>query len=102
MTEFESIMNGLNEAIEYKKGNLEAVVVKRSITPVVELSSEKVKEIRRSLNMSQVMFADVLGVSKKTIAAWEVGTNSPSGIAKRFLALSICMNTIIAVLFTNS
>ena len=35
--------------------------------------------------MSQKIFASYLGVSDKTVEAWESGTNHPSGAASRLL-----------------
>ena len=37
--------------------------------------------------MTQKLFASALGVSVKTIEAWESGTNAPMGIANRMLEL---------------
>lgn len=35
--------------------------------------------------MSQKIFASYIGVSPKTVEAWEAGTNHPSGAASRLL-----------------
>ncbi len=43
------------------------------------------KNLRAELNVSQAVFARVLGVSKKTVEAWEAGRNVPSGSARRLL-----------------
>jgi len=37
--------------------------------------------------MTQRLFAEALGVSVKTVEAWEAGTNRPSGLANRMLEL---------------
>ena len=37
--------------------------------------------------MSQRIFAGYLGVSDKTVEAWEAGTNRPSGAACRILRM---------------
>lgn len=37
--------------------------------------------------MTQVIFAQILGVSKKTVEAWEAGINSPNGPAKRIIGM---------------
>ena len=85
---FESIKQGLNEAIEYERGNLPNVKVdKISISPLHFYTSNDVKSIRLSHNMTQRLFAEALGVSVKTVEAWEAGTNSPSGTASRMLEL---------------
>lgn len=87
MNVYESIVQGLNEAIEYEKGNLKAKTVKMSIAPLPEIESNQVRDIRQSLDMTQRMFAAVMGVSIKTVEAWENGTNTPSGVARRMLSL---------------
>jgi len=46
---------------------------------------ETVKTTRNLLGASQGMFAQFLGVSVKTVRAWEQGINVPSDIACRFM-----------------
>jgi len=85
---FESIKQGLVEAIEYERGNLPNVRVDRiTVSPLRMYSSEDVKSIRNRNNMTQRLFAEALGVSAKTVEAWETGTNTPSGVARRMLEL---------------
>ena len=48
---------------------------------------DEIKQIRQRLNMTQKLFAAALGVSVKTVEAWESGTNTPTGIANRMLEL---------------
>lgn len=83
---YESIMAGLNEAVEDSKSKekkLRRRVV--SIVPVKEYSAVEVREIRKSTGFSQKLFASYMGVSDKTVEAWEAGTNRPSGAASRIL-----------------
>lgn len=85
---FNSIMAGLNEALEVSKGNLNTVRRRKvSISPVPEYSANRIKEIREALNLSQMIFAEAIGVSVKTVEAWESGRNKPQGPASRFLQL---------------
>lgn len=84
---FNSIMEGLNEALEVSKGNHTARRRKVTISPVPEYKADKIKEIREALNLSQMVFAEAVGVSVKTIEAWESGRNRPQGPASRFLQL---------------
>ncbi|MCI0380482.1 MAG: helix-turn-helix domain-containing protein [Gemmataceae bacterium] len=44
-----------------------------------------VKKVRQSLGASQSVFALFLGVSVKTISAWEQGVNPPNRMARRFM-----------------
>lgn len=55
---FDDITMGLNQAIEVEQDKLKA---------------------------KKAVFAYYMGVSKKTVEAWERGTNSPSGSACRLL-----------------
>lgn len=87
MNVYESIVRGLNEAIAYEKGELEVRTVKVSVAPLPDMASNDVKNIRLSLDMTQAIFAAVMGVSVKTVEAWESGINTPSGTARRMLSL---------------
>ncbi len=88
MNVFEEIKTGLNEAIEYEKGNFKANSKILSITPLEEFSAAEIKEIRKSTGLTQVLFANYLGVSLKTVEAWESGRNKPNGCACRLLSIT--------------
>ena len=45
--------------------------------------------------MSQKVFAGYLGVSGKTVEAWEAGTNHPSGAASRILNMMEIDNNLV-------
>ena len=85
MKVYDDIVQGLKEAIAYENGTGKARVQKRSVNPVPEMTPSEVKDIRHELNMSQATFAVVMGVSTKTVEAWEAGTNKPNGPARRFM-----------------
>lgn len=87
MSVFDSIMNGLNEALAYKKGEIKANVRKITITPIQKYEAKDIKRIRNGLKLPQPVFADLLGVSKKTVEAWESGRNIPQGSSLRLLEL---------------
>lgn len=80
---FSGIMDGLQEALAYKRGSAAAGTFarKRSL-PVVDAA-----EIRSSLNMTQKAFAEVLGVSRRTVEAWESGKSTPTPTAKKLMYL---------------
>lgn len=83
---FNSIMAGLTEAVEdAQSGNNKLPRRTVTVIPVKEYQAEQIKTIRRSVKMSQKSFASYLGVSEKTVEAWEAGTNHPSGAASRIL-----------------
>ena len=52
----------------------------------VEMPSD-VKKTREHLHLSQSAFADLIGVSVKTIQEWEQGRRKPSGPASALLRI---------------
>ena len=86
---YKNIVSGLNEAIKYEKeGALKGARRCRvTIKPVPHYGANKIKSIRNKLGLSQLAFAKALGVSKKTVEAWEAGRNKPQGPAQRILEL---------------
>ena len=87
MKAFDSIMKGLNEAVEYEKGEKTARSERVTILPPPNVSASEVKELRLRLNMTQSTFAALMGVSNKTVEAWEKGTNTPAGTARRMIGM---------------
>lgn len=83
---YESIMAGLTEAVEDVR---EKKLPRRMVTvlPVKEYQAEEVKAIRNRTGLSQKLFAGYMGVSDKTVEAWESGKNHPSGAASRILSM---------------
>lgn len=83
---YESIIAGLNEAVEDTKSS-EKKLRRREVTilPVKTYGAEEVRTIRNSTGLSQRLFAGYMGVSEKTVEAWESGRNQPSGAASRLL-----------------
>ena len=85
---FTSIMTGLNEAVEDAQSvNKDLSRKTVTVVPVKVYQAEQIKMIRKSVKMSQKTFACYLGVSEKTVEAWEAGTNHPSGAASRILSM---------------
>ena len=86
---YEGIIQGLQEAIAYTKGeNTEHVVVHRlTCEKVREFTPEEIKKTRQAAKMPQWMFAQVIGVSKKSVEAWEGGRSRPDGAARRMIGL---------------
>lgn len=88
MSLFDDIKTGLSEAIEYEKGNLKAKATTLSVEPVENFTSVEIKSIRNSTGLTQNLFAKYMGVSVKTVEAWEAGRNHPDGAACRLLYLT--------------
>jgi putative transcriptional regulator len=71
---FESIKQGLDEALEFSKG-------KKSKAVVHKFSPVDVKNIRAKIGMSQNEFASAFGISVSTLRHWERGDRTPHGPA---------------------
>ena len=84
---FDDLMTGLNEAIAIERGELKGRKTVYEIQPVKKYNNTQIKQIRNSIGMTQVLFADYMGVSSKTVEAWEKGTNHPTGTACRLISM---------------
>ena len=80
---FSGIMAGLNEALAYEKGKASAeTFARKSALPTVDTA-----KVRASLHMTQKSFASLLGVSSRTVEAWECGRTNPTPTARKLLRL---------------
>ena len=84
---FEDLKEGLNQAIAFEKGKASAKVKKLIILPVKKYSNDEIRSIRNKAGMTQAIFANYLGVSKKTVEAWETGRTHPTGPAYRLIEI---------------
>ena len=71
---FNSIKQGLSEALEYSEGKYSKAIVHK-------FSSVEVKNLRSNLGMSQTEFASAFGISVSTLRHWERGDRVPQGPA---------------------
>ncbi len=84
---FDDLIQGLNEAVSIERGELTGRKTVYEIDPVKRYQKDEIRSIRMNAGMTQVVFADYMGVSTKTVEAWEKGTNHPTGSACRLLSL---------------
>ena len=82
---FNDLQEGLNQAIAYEKGKGKAKIKRFVILPVKKYTNEEIRNIRNKSGMTQTVFANYMGVSKKTVEAWETGRTHPTGPAYRLL-----------------
>lgn len=55
------------------------------VSPAGEWDPSRLKKLRSSMHISQAVLADIMGVSKAAVIAWEHGVNTPSGACARLL-----------------
>ena len=84
---FDDLNQGLQEAISFEKGSGKARVIAYVIEPVKKYSNKEIREIRNKAGMTQSVFASYMGVSKKTVEAWENGRTHPTGPAYRLISI---------------
>ena len=83
----QSIMQGLQEAILYKKGKLDKqhkLDVRYYASPPKNVD---VRQIRSGLGLTQQEFSSLSGYSVRTIQNWEQNTRSPKASDRIFLKL---------------
>ena len=90
---FEDLKEGLQEAIDFEKGKGKAKTTTYIIDPVRSYSNVEIKAVRNKAGMTQAVFANYLGVSKKTVEAWELGRTHPTGPANRLIEMLDSGNT---------
>ena len=65
-----------------------------TINPPPDVSAEDIKALRQSLKMTQKTFAAIMGVTNKAVEAWENGTNTPGGTARRMIGILLADSSI--------
>lgn len=76
-----SILQGLNEAIEFAHNRLDAKQHN------IVLPNADVHKARDKLGLTQKQFAETFGVSLSTIRNWEQGRRCPTGAARVLLKI---------------
>lgn len=86
-----SLMNqlttSLDELEQHIKGEKRLKTKKIRTKSLPSYSERDIKAIRIKAQLSQKMLSDVIGVSSKTVEAWEQGKNSPNGSSARILQI---------------
>ncbi len=80
---FEGIMQGLQEALAYSRGD------KAAATRVVQVAVKPadIKTARKRTGMSREAFARAFGLSPATLRKWENGERQPTGPARILLTI---------------
>ena len=84
---FDDLQEGLQEAIAFAKGEGPGRVTRFEIEPVIPYTNDQIRQIRKNAKMTQSVFALYMGVSVKTVEAWESGRTHPTGPACRLMTI---------------
>ncbi|MBS1079045.1 helix-turn-helix domain-containing protein [Gluconobacter kondonii] len=82
MSAYDSILQGLNEALAYSDTSADDCVTHQVRVPSVDVAA-----IRTRTGLSQAQFARSIGVAKGTLLNWEHGRRQPTGPAQVLLAM---------------
>lgn len=88
--EFAELRAGVEEALAHAQGK--KVTLRTRSLPLRKkppaLTPTRIRSIRKRLNVSQPVFAELLYVTKATACKWEQGLRKPSGSALRLLEIA--------------
>ena len=76
--DFNDLIKSIRQVGKIKRGELRP-------SRVFEFKPVNIKKIRSDLDLSQPMFARMIGVSPKTLKNWEQGRRQPTGPAQALL-----------------
>ena len=84
---FSRLNKSLEQAVAYKNGDTSRVRVSVRELTIPEYKASDITRLRSALRLSQRGFAFALGVSARTVEAWEAGRNTPCGSSRHLLYL---------------
>jgi len=87
----EEMIQAAKEIKAHKDGNLHPKIVRNEIIAA-----------RNNLKLSQSQFAELLGVSKRTLEQWEQERREPSQAAQRLIQIAIRRPDVLIELFGDA
>jgi putative transcriptional regulator len=84
---FEELKQSLQEALAYEQGEKSPVRVTELPPPPKPLTPAQIRAIRRSFNVSQVVFARLINVSPNAVESWEQGVRHPREATLKLLTI---------------
>lgn len=85
-----------DDLLKSAKQMKEKKVARKTVVVVSDIT-----RARNKVNMSQPAFAELMGVSVRTLQAWEQGKRNPSGAAKTLLRVAETHPEILRKLVTG-
>lgn len=82
----EKLISSAKQAEAHSAGKKKLRTNVIEILPVPDYKPQQIKDIRARLGLTQGLMGGIVGVSTKTVEAWEVGYRRPSSSAMRVLA----------------
>ena len=82
----EKLIISAKQAEAHSAGKIKLRTNVIEILPVPDYNPIEIKGIRARLGLTQSLMGGIIGVSTKTVEAWEIGYRRPSSSAMRVLA----------------
>lgn len=84
----DTLRSSMSELMQFANNETNQVSVKKyTLNNIPEYNPVAIKIVRTNTQMTQKVFSDLLGVSVRTVEAWETGKSRPNGSARRLLQL---------------
>lgn len=92
----DTLKDSMNELMEFAHNKPNKVTVRKyTLNNLPEYDPLTIRTVRNKTQMTQKVFSDLLGVSVRTVEAWETGKSNPNGSARRLLQLIEQMPEIV-------
>ncbi|MDR0862996.1 MAG: hypothetical protein LBN30_09535 [Oscillospiraceae bacterium] len=82
----EKLISSARQAEEHSAGRRDLRSATVEIRPIPSYEPTQIRAIRSRLDLTRALFGGVIGVSSKTVEAWEIGARQPSAAALRLIA----------------
>lgn len=86
--DFAELELSFEQALQHARGERHDLRTTVRVAPPKPMKKREIIKLRRQLNLSQVLFADIMNVSVKTVQAWEQGLREPSDAALKLLTIA--------------
>ncbi len=82
------VLDGLREIREHREDKRTLRTVHVDSRPLPKFTSEAIRRIRESLDVSRAVFAHMIRVSVRTVEGWEQGRSSPPDSATALILMA--------------
>ena len=97
---FSDLKTSLEDAVEFEKGNKKSATRIRTVATLnvkepKDWSPRQIQHLRKELNLTQSLFAALLGVGPDAVKAWEQGRTTPMRSTLRLLDLFLAHRDLV-------
>jgi DNA-binding transcriptional regulator YiaG len=85
---FSELRQSLQDAVRYEQGDGAGLRVTELPPPPKPLTPRQIRAIRKSFNVSQVVFARIINVSPNAVESWEQGVRHPREATLKLLTIA--------------